>query len=168
MGFPSPPAALPPPPPAPEIKPPGPRSRGLPPGPPARAPGCSVRTVCRVEWEQSGHELRRLGNVLWRKKARGPAGFACPLQVGSRLAVSLNVSVRTSLGSSACCQSCVTVVCAPACHYRRVVRVVQDGWAKAGVEAWLRLRLRSADLWRHLGDRLTFDCLFRPTPQSSC
>lgn len=49
LGFPSPPAALPPPPPAPEIKPPGPRSRGFPPGPPARVQGCRVHAAFRVE-----------------------------------------------------------------------------------------------------------------------
>lgn len=115
LGFPSPPPALPPPPPAPEIKPTGPRRGGSPHGPPARTHGSCVHIICRVEQELPGHNLRRLGNVLRRKEAGAPLAFP----VRSRLAaasqwrsLSLGVLVCTSPVSSACCQCCVTVVCA--------------------------------------------------------
>lgn len=87
LGFPSPPPDLPPPPPASEIKSTGPRRGGFPPGPPARTQGSCVHIIFRVEQEQPGHQLRRLGNVLWRKEAGDPAGFSSPLQVVSRLAM---------------------------------------------------------------------------------
>lgn len=87
LGFPSPPPALPPPPPAPEIKPTGPRRGGSPPGPPARTHDSCVSIIFSVDRERAGHKLRRLGNVLWRKEAKDPAGSFCALQVGSRLAM---------------------------------------------------------------------------------
>lgn len=69
LGSPSPPPALSPPPPSLEIKPTGLRKGGSPPGPPARTHGSCVHTISRVEQEQPGHTLRRVGNVIWRKEA---------------------------------------------------------------------------------------------------
>lgn len=155
LGFPSPPPVLPPPPPAPEIKPTGPRSRGFPPGPPARTQGSCVHIIFRVEQEQPGHKLRRLGNVLWRKEA----GTRLAFPVLSRLAVALQwrslyltVLLCTSPVSSSRCQCCVTVVCAPEWNDRRVARVL-GGWARARARAgaWLHLPARSADLRGHGG-----------------
>eukprot|EP00070_Physeter_catodon_P029365 XP_028336259.1 uncharacterized protein LOC112067609 isoform X1 [Physeter catodon] len=102
----------------------------------------------RVEREQPGHKLRRLGNVLWRKEAGDPLAFP----VRPRLAaasqwrsLSLGVSVCASPVPSACCQCCVTVVCALQRTDGRVARV-PGGWAGAGVGAWLHWAARFADL----------------------
>lgn len=164
LGFPSPPPALPPPPPAPEIKPTGPRRGGSPPCPPARIHGSCVRIIFRVEREQPGHKLRHLGNVLWRKEAGDPLAFP----VCSRLAatsqwrsLSLGVSVCASPVPSACCQCCVTVVCALQRTDGRVARV-PGGWAGAGVGAWLHWAARFADLRVTLARVVArpLDCLF--------